>query len=85
MITQLISITFLIFGFYLLYKLNPIKVNPFLRKESKRGIYNHFKIENDWNSEGRVYSIGLTLIKHKNGKKEFIQQSKLVDSALLYN
>ena len=72
-------------GIFLLYKLNPIKVDSFLRNEAKRGIYNNFTKDKSWNSEGRVYTEGLTLIKQKDGKKKFIQQAKLADTGLLHN
>jgi len=85
MFEQIFAFMSLSFGIFLLYKLNPIKVDSFLRNEAKRGFFNNFSKDESWNSEGRVYTEGLTLIKQKDGKKRFIQQTKLADTGLLHN
>ena len=85
MLEEIISLLGLFIGLFWLYKLNPIKVDSFLQNEAKRGISNNFAKSSSWNSEGRVYTEGLTLIKYKDGKKKFIQQTKLADTGLLHN
>lgn len=85
MYEQFFAIISLIIGLYLLYKLNPIKVDSFLRNEADRGLNQKFKKEDDWSSEGRVYTKGLSLTTQKNGRKKFIRQAKLADTGLLHN
>lgn len=84
MIEQFIPFMGLIVGIVSLIKLNPFSVNSFLRAEAKRGLKDNFKVNDDWNSQGRVYTEGLTLIKKKNGKHFFIKQAKLADTGLLH-
>ena len=84
MIEQVLPFIGLFIGIFLLIKLNPINVDSFLREEAKRGINNNFKVNNLWNSQGKVYTEGLTLVEKKDGTAKFIKQSKLADTALLY-
>jgi len=78
-----LGIISLIIGLYLLYILNPINIDPFLREEADRCLNHKCEADEDWNSQGRVYSEGLALIE-KDGKKKFINQRKLADSGLLH-
>lgn len=84
MIEQVIPLIGLVAGIVLLIKLNPRNVDSFLKKEAKRGLYDNFKIDNTWNSQGRVYTEGLTLIEEKNAKQYFVRQAKLADTGLLH-
>ena len=84
MIEQIIPSMGIFIGIVLLFKLNPRNVDSFLRKEAKRGLNNNFKIDDNWHSQGRVYTEGLTFIEEKNGKQYFIRQGKLADSGLLH-
>jgi len=84
MIEQVLPFIGLFIGIFLLVKLNPIYIDRFLREEAKRGINDNFKSKASWNSQGKVYTEGLTLVKNRDGKIEFINQSKLADTALLH-
>lgn len=85
MYEQFFAIISLIIGIYLLYKLNPIKVDSFLRSEADRGLNKKYTKDDNWSSEGRVYTKGLSLVTQKNGRKKFIKQAKLADTGLLHN
>ncbi len=84
MVEDFIPFIGLIVGVVLLVKLNPLNIDIFLKKEAKRGLTDNFKVDDNWNSQGRVYTEGLTLIKKKNGKSSFIKQAKLADTGLLH-
>ena len=84
MIEQFIPLMGLVIGIVLLIKLNPRNIDSFLKEEAKRGIKENFKVDDNWNSQGRVYTEGLTLIEEKNGKQYFIKQAKLADTGLLH-
>jgi len=84
MIEEYIGLISLLLGIFLLYKLNPINVDPFLRKKADRVLNHNAECTKNWNSEGRVYCTGLALITLKNGKKKFIKQSKLCDTGILH-
>ncbi len=84
MIEQVIALIGLLIGLVSLVKLNPLGIDGFLRKEAKRGLQNNFKTDNDWHSEGRVYTEGLTLIEKDDKKLFFVKQAKLADTGLLH-
>ncbi len=84
MIEQVIPLMGLLVGIVSLVKLNPLSVDSFLRKEAKRGLEDNFKTDDNWHSEGRVYTEGLTLIEKDDGKLFFIKQAKLADTGILH-
>ena len=58
------------------------KKNQFMEQESKRVFNDLCKVNNDWNSQGRVYTNGFT-VTEENGNMNFIKQSKLCDGGIL--
>lgn len=60
------------------------KKDEFLENESERCLNNFCEISGNWNSEGRVYTNGLTFTKDKtSGEINFVKQAKLCDIGLL--
>lgn len=58
------------------------KKDKFWEKESDRCLNKFCEVDENWNSNGRVYTKGLTVIE-KDGKKQFVKQAKLCDIGLL--
>jgi len=58
------------------------KKNQFMEQESKRVFNDLCKVNNDWNSQGRVYTNGFT-VTEENENMNFIKQSKLCDGGIL--
>ena len=58
------------------------KKDDFLASESKRCLNNFCEVDGNWNSRGKLYTKGLTVIE-RNGKKQFIKQAKLCDIGIL--
>lgn len=58
------------------------KKDDFLASESNRCLNNFCEVDSNWNSRGRVYTKGLTVIE-KNGKKQFVKQAKLCDIGII--
>lgn len=84
-IEQYFGILSLLVGLFLLYKFNPIGIDPFLREEAVRVLFKNAEADKEWNSQGRVYTTGVALIKMPNGRKKFIKTAKLADSGILHN
>lgn len=58
------------------------KKDDFLANESNRCLNNFCEVESNWDSKGRVYTKGLTVIE-RNGKKQFVKQAKLCDIGII--
>lgn len=58
------------------------KKDDFLASESNRCLNNFCEVNSNWNSRGRLYTRGLTVIE-KNGRKQFVKQAKLCDIGIL--
>lgn len=59
-----------------------IKKDDFLASESNRCLNNFCQVDDNWNSNGKVYTKGLAVVQ-KDGKKQFIKQAKLCDIGIL--
>ena len=58
------------------------KKDDFMEKEAKRCINGLCEVDDNWSSNGRIYTNGFTVIK-QDGKNKFIKQSKLCDAGIL--
>ena len=72
-----------IFSLTLAPLLTKKKTNKFLENEAERFFFKSSRVDNNWDSQGRVYTKGIAFII-KDGKKSIINQSKLADTGLLY-
>lgn len=79
---EIISISLFFIGLLGLSFVWSFKKNKFWKNESKRCLNNFCEVDENWNSNGKVYSKGLAVIE-ENGKKRFIKQSKIIDIGLL--
>lgn len=79
---EFIAILLLYVGFISATFLWKFKKDYFLASESNRCLNNFCEVNSNWNSRGRLYTRGLTVIE-KNGKKQFIKQAKLCDIGIL--
>ena len=52
------------------------------KKEAKRCLNNFCEVDENWNSNGKVYTKGLAVIE-ENEKKRFIKQAKVCDIGIL--
>ena len=59
-----------------------IKKDDFFASESNRCLNDFCQVDDNWNSNGKVYTKGLAVVQ-KNGKKQFIKQAKLCDIGIL--
>jgi len=59
------------------------KRDKFLESESNRCLNNFCEISTDWDSNGNVYTKGLTFTENKNKDLKIIKQAKLCDIGLL--
>ena len=60
------------------------KRDTFLEKEANRCLNNFCKVEDSWDSEGKVFTNGVIFTKNKEtGQVEIIKQAKLCDVGLL--
>jgi hypothetical protein len=56
----------------------------FKREEAKRYLFKGNEIDDNWSSNGLIYTEGLALIEDKkNNKKDFIKQAELCDIGIL--
>lgn len=80
-----IGVFFLVLGLFLIIKLNPINIDPFLREEAERAFKKNNKFERTENCphNGKVHSEGLSIDERKDGKIGFVRQAKLVDTSIL--
>jgi len=80
-----ISISLFIITSYIAFKLlsKPKNSNHFMMLESSRIIYNNAEVTEDYSSQGRVFTRGLSLIK-KDGDEKYtlISQAKVCDIGL---
>ena len=58
------------------------KKNEFMEQEAKRCVNGLCEADDEWSSNGRIYTRGFTVIK-ENGKNRFIKQAKLCDAGIL--
>lgn len=58
------------------------KEDKFFKKESKRCINNFCEVDENWNSNGKVFTKGLAVIE-ENGNKRFVKQAKVCDIGIL--
>lgn len=60
------------------------KRDAFLENEADRCLNNFCKVDDSWNSEGKVFTNGVTFTKNKRtGEVDIIKQAKLCDVGLL--
>jgi len=59
-----------------------LKKDVFLENEADRCLNNFCEVDKYWNSNGRMYTKGLTVIE-ENGNKRFVKQAKLCDIGIL--
>lgn len=74
---EIIAILILYVGFISAGIFWKFKKDDFLMKESYRCLNKFCEIDSDWNSRGRIYTRGLTVIE-ENGEKRFVKQAKLI-------
>ena len=58
------------------------KKDAFLEEEANRCLNNFCKVEDNWDSEGKVFTNGVAFLKNKE-QVEVIKQAKLYDIGLL--
>ena len=59
------------------------KRDKFLESEADRCLNNFCEVDDNWNSNGKVYTKGLAFVKDKNNNLKIIKQAKLCDIGLL--
>lgn len=79
---EIIGLLILFVGFISAGLFWRFKRDDFLARESDRCLNRFCEVDNNWNSEGRVYTKGLAVIE-KDGKKRFVKQAKLCDIGIL--
>lgn len=79
---MLIAIFTLFVGVLGLSFLWSFKEDRLLEKESKRCLNDFCEADENWNSNGKLYTRGLAVIE-ENGKKRFVKQAKVCDIGLL--
>ena len=80
-----ISILLFIITSYLAIKIltKPKNSNQFMMAESSRIMYNNAEVTEDYSSQGRVFTRGLSLIKKEGDEKyTLISQAKVCDIGL---
>ena len=82
---EYVSFLLLFFGFLsAVFLWNFGKKDKFLEEESNRCLNNFCKVEDNWNSEGKVYSEKIMFLKNQETKEiEIIKQVKLRDMGIL--
>ena len=67
---------------YILY--GKITRDSFETQEAKRYLFGFNEVDDNWSSNGRVYTNGIALIEDKKtGEKRFIKQAELCDIGIL--
>ena len=56
--------------------------NEFMESEASRILNNYCEVDDNWSSNGRIYTKGFTVIE-ENGKQRFVKQAKLCDAGIL--
>lgn len=79
---EILAIVFLFSGIICASFLWSFKEDKFFKKEAKRCLNNFCEVDENWNSNGKVYSKGLAVIEEK-GKKRFVKQAKVCDIGIL--
>lgn len=79
---EILAIAFLFIGLLGASFLWNFKKDKFFEKEAKRCLNNFCEIDENWNSNGKVYTKGLAVIE-ENGKKRFVKQAKICDIGIL--
>ena len=59
-----------------------LKKSKFMEQESKRCLNGLCEIDDNWSSQGKVYTKGFAIVE-ENGKQRFVKQAKLCDMGLL--
>lgn len=79
---EILAIAFLFVGLLGASFLWSFKKDKFFEKEAKRCLKNFCEVDENWNSNGKVYTKGLAVIE-ENEKKRFIKQAKVCDIGIL--
>ncbi|WP_148570672.1 hypothetical protein [Aliarcobacter cryaerophilus] len=79
---EILAIAFLFLGLLGASFLWSFKEDKFFKKEAKRCLNNFCEVDENWNSNGKVYTKGLAVIE-ENEKKRFIKQAKVCDIGIL--
>ena len=79
---EILAIVFLFTGLIGASFLWSFKKDKFFEKEAKRCLNDFCEVDENWNSNGKVYTKGLAVIE-ENEKKRFIKQAKVCDIGIL--